>query len=285
MSYSIKVGVKGADQDVEALRVLLRQAVQGACPVEEINDFFDEIRIRTKNPLKKGEREFSFSENEDFMESAMEEPYSFCSAMSEAFPELRFFIITYPDSDDGHGVEYRIYRNGKAVEEQNYFYYGGECGGYSCTYVPANACEEWIQAKYRLWRIRDEGDTDAIAEAEKAERKAYAEWSYIHDFLLDGGIDALDMDAGILRLQNEADLKVLRLLEAEGGYKGFSITEVETVDMNAEGYCEEWEELPDLTCFTGMKTLILTGCSNIAELPQYIAEKAKAGELEIVGWD
>ncbi|MDR2193400.1 MAG: hypothetical protein LBP19_02895 [Treponema sp.] len=280
MSYRSTIGVKGADETVEALRQFLDHAVQGEGSGNNAADFFGEIGISI-NPLKKGEREFSLFEDDYGRPLEIDDPYPFFTALSESFPQLCFFCFSAVNTDNGNGVEYRIYKDGALIEENNEFYDGSECGGYACTRVPAEACYEWVKAKYDHWQLEDTGGETSIAEAQQAERTARGKWAAIHDFLLDGGVDCLDTDRRILRMP--CDLDMLRLLEEHGGYNGLSITEIETIDFSDRDYREEWDELPDLSDFTGLKRLNLTG-TPLKELPQELAEKAKAGTLEIIGF-
>ncbi|MDR2793518.1 MAG: hypothetical protein LBB61_07620 [Treponema sp.] len=280
MSHSITVGVKGAGADIEALRQLLDNAVNGESSSEKINDFFGEIGI-SKNPLKKDEAEFSISEedSENFVEIG--NPDSFYRALAKAFPALGFFCFSAVDDDNGNGVEHRVYEGGALAEEQNEFYAGADCGGYSLTHIPADACYKWIEAKYALWRIEDCGDEEAIAEARKAVTEAQGKYDDIYNFLIDGGITRLDTDAGVLRPTSRGDVDILYLLEEAGGYMGCSITEIETIDFSDEDYSEGWDELPDLSGFTGLKTLILSG-TRIPKIPEYLAERERAGTLNVI---
>jgi hypothetical protein len=284
MSHSLTVSVKGIDKDIAALEQMLEQAVKGKSSNNAINEFFGEIGI-TKNPLKRGETEFSLSAEED-SENLVEidDPYPFYTGLSEAFPQIGFFCYSAVNTDDGNGVEYKIFKNGTLAEEKNNFYYGSDCGGYPCTHIPADACYKWVKAKYSLWRIEDLNDIDAISEAKKAEEKARQDWDAIHDFLLDGGIDHLDTDTGILKVRNGDELDILSLLEEEGGYNGFSITQIETIDFSDEDWCEEWKELPDLSGFTGLKTLNLSGCVNISGLPDKLVKNFSDEKLDIIGF-
>jgi hypothetical protein len=306
MSYSFFVGIKGADKDIEALRVLLDQAVEGECSNEVINDFFKEIGIDT-NPLAKGEKEFSLSEEDSINKVEIDNPYPFFSALSEAWPALDFFCIAYANTDDGNGVEYSVYKEGKQLINRNEFFDGDDCGGYVITRVPADACAESAKSLYALWRIIDDYDrwkrltfgpwsrddledflsadgNEAIKPAHEAYEKAWNKFVFINDFLLDGGIDCLDRFADSLRFPWQNDIDVLLLMENEGGYEGYSIANIKTVDYSDEDYREDLEELPDLSAFTGLETLNLRGCCNLKELPSYITEKAEAGELKIIGW-
>jgi hypothetical protein len=282
MSYEITVGIKGEEKDVDALRQLFNQAVKGDSSSEEIEDFFGEIGLN-ENPLEKNSREFSIPEGDQDLSEEIDDPYTFFNALARTFPQLGFFCIGYVDTDDGNGVEYAVYKGGKRIAGENNFYYGSECGGYACTHVPADAYAEFVKTEYALWRIEDGDDKDAIEEAQKAVRKAQGQWQIIYDFLLDGGIDRLETFRNTLRVLYDGDIEALCLLEEEGGYDGYSITNIKTIDFS-----EDWDgdKLPDLSRFTGLKTLNLTGLSEIiTELPPYIIEKVKAGELEVIGFE
>jgi len=288
VSYTITVGIKGDEKYIEALDEMLDKAVEGTSSIKEFNDFFSEIGL-SENPFGNISSEFSFEEPD--LENEIDDPYPFFDALAENFPQLSFYCISDENTENGNGVTYNVYKNGSKVDEDHYFYDGTECSTYECTYVPANAIRKWVKASYDLWRIEDGNDKDAIAEAQKAKKESREQWAVICDFMFDGGIeDCLETATDTYRSsgwgysQYEAFgsyIHIILLLDNEGGYGGYSITNIETVDFTGE----ELDELPDLSRFTSMKTLILTDNPDLEELPSYIIEKVQSGEVEVIGFN
>ena len=282
MSYSITVGIQGKDAQIESLRQMFEEAVIGKCSNKDINSFFKKIGI-VRNPLIKGGKDFSVSEDDSKNKVEIDDPEPFFSSISKAFPEMEFFFIGFQNTDEGNGVDYYVYRDNELIESDTNFYYGNNCGGYQLTRIPEEALADFIKAKYALWQIKDSGKKKEISEAQEKEEKARNNWQEIHNFLLDGGIDFFKTARRAFDFSNmnrgsfDHELKMISLFDDAGGYKGITIADIEKIDFRGN---KKLSTLPDLSGYTGLKKLIIAK-TTVKELPEYLNKRIKDGKLKV----
>jgi hypothetical protein len=116
---------------------------------------------------------------------------------------------------------------------------------------------------------------------------AFKRFEEIKDFLMNGDFDETEegiMEEGTLNMPGK-----LNLLHMMDGYSSYAfnfnidyvINLIKTIDFSNEKNPEKVTILPDLSEFTNLEKLILTGTS-IKKLPDYIQKKVDGGVIEVV---
>ena len=137
-----------------------------------------------------------------------------------------------------------------------------------------------------MWIIEDNGNEKEIAKAKENIQTANKKREGIENFLMNGIFDEMveNFEDGVLT--RPSAIEFFCKMDEYSGY-AFSfdynkfLRAVKTIEFTSEENLEKITELPDLSEFEYLEKLLLTGTS-IKELPDYIREKEKKGNLEII---